>query len=64
MIDVPLFEIQHLFVEKNLVVCTKDNFPNWMKHREMKWWVDDFVLKLKCGESIESDFHKITRLQP
>lgn len=55
------FEIQHLFFESNIVECTEENLPSWLEHKDFKWWLDDFVLQLKIGESIESDFHKITK---
>ena len=58
-----IFEIQHLFFEKDKIVCDENNFPKWMKSKDMQWWIRDCVLKLEVNKSIESDFHKITRIK-
>jgi hypothetical protein len=56
------FKIEHLFCKEDIVICDENKLPNWMCHKELLWWINDYVFKLKITESIESDFHKITRI--
>lgn len=57
------FSMSHLMFIGDHDIFTSDNPPRWLKHREYKWWYESHVLKLQIGESIDSDFQKITRLE-
>jgi len=36
--------------------------PDWLNHKQYAWFRDAYVLTLAVGQSVETDFHKITRI--
>ena len=57
------FKITHLiFDDHPAKEFTEKNPPSWLLSNEFKWWWEDYVLKLKIGKFIKSDFSKIERV--
>ncbi len=56
------FKIEHLVFKNVLQTFNEINAPEWMTHRDNHWWWEGYVLTLAIGDSIESDFHSVTRL--
>lgn len=64
------FEIQHLFnPQVKPDVFTEETAPKWLKEggragstMDNRWFWNGHVMKLGIGESIETDFRKITRI--
>jgi hypothetical protein len=55
-----LFETRHkIFL--HTTEFTEDKPPAWITQSDLKWWFDKYVLTLEVGESIETDFQRITR---
>ena len=42
---------------------TESTPPRWLAHKENSWWYERHVLTLKVGESVESDFNVIKRIE-
>lgn len=40
----------------------ENELPEWVTHKENKWFLDRHVMKLKVGDSIDTDFQRITRV--
>ena len=57
------FKMEHLVFNEVDRDFPESNPPWWLVSNAFKWWWDGFVLKLDVGESIESDFQKITRIE-
>lgn len=57
------FEIQHLFFENDKSTYTPATFPDWLKHKEIAWFVSRCIRTLEINDSTETDFHKITRIK-
>ncbi len=57
------FEMTHNFFPDLMERFDETNPPSWLVSREFDWWYKDYVLVLKVGESIKSDFRKITRIE-
>ena len=51
----------HRFMNTPREEFTEDKPPTWLLHSNYKWWYEGYVLVLDVGESIKSDFRKITR---
>lgn len=58
-----LFEIQHLFSKNGPVISTPNDFLEWLKHKDILWFVDRCIRTLEVDKSTETDFHKITRIK-
>lgn len=56
------FKLEHLFFKGDVQYFTELNPPVWLVSLEYKWWYKSHVLKLELGESIDSDFRRITRV--
>jgi hypothetical protein len=57
------FKQQHTFFpEAKYQDFEHDKPPPWMISKDYKWWYDAHVLTLKVGETVESDFRRITRV--
>ena len=57
------FELTHRFFKSEPEIFTDESPPRWFLNTAYKWWYTDHILKLKVGESIKSDFRKITRIE-
>ena len=55
------FEMTHL-VFKNTHVFNEDEPPNWLLSKEFRWWYIGYVLELKVGDHIDSDFQRFKRI--
>jgi hypothetical protein len=55
------FSMTHNFFEMPPEIFEESDAPDWLVHKENKWWYDDYVKKLEVGENIKSDFRTITR---
>ena len=55
------FESEHLYFG-SIRRFDEDDPPKWMLTDEYQWWYDKHVLALEVGQSISTDFHKITRI--
>ena len=40
----------------------KNSLPDWLTHKDMKWFVDNHIMKLKIGEKTATEFHEIERI--
>ena len=56
-----VFETEHLFFG-NKDQFTEEAPPDYLLSKTFKWWYEGYILKLQVGQSIESDFHKFTRI--
>jgi hypothetical protein len=56
------FEIIHLSYEKPPVKFTEETAPGWMKSEAYFWWWEKHILTLSIGQSVETDFRRITRI--
>jgi hypothetical protein len=55
------FEFQHLFFDVREIHHESD-LPSWLLHKDNKWFLQKHVLTLPVGQSIDTDFQKITRI--
>jgi hypothetical protein len=63
------FSMTHLVFDVEPENFTEDSAPDWLTScktikgstMDDRWWWEDYVKNLDIGESIESDFRKITR---
>lgn len=55
------FERVHLLFPETPKKFTELSPPEWMVSQGYLWWWVGHVLTLEIGQSIETDFHKITR---
>jgi hypothetical protein len=56
------FKMRHLYFRVDRTF-TEDDPPWWLTSDEFNWWWKDYVLTLEVGESIDSDFHRIERIE-
>lgn len=56
------FKFVHLFFETTKEYSSR-SLPNWIMHPSNKWFVDRYVMKLEIGQHIDTDFHRITRIE-
>ncbi len=63
------FKITHLFMDSKPVYVAGDQPPEFLVQRRSNstaseaWFWNDQVLKLSVGQSIDTDFHKFTRIR-
>ncbi len=57
------FSMKHLINTSGPVEFDDNNPPDWLVHEENKWFWDRHVLNLKVGQSIDTDFQTITRIE-
>lgn len=66
------FSMSQLFPKsQQSIEFTEENPPIWLSSEntvagstmDMRWFWKDHVLKLNVGESIDTDFNKITRIE-
>jgi len=55
------FKMLHLFFG-TIKEFNEDSPPKWLVSNTFKWWWEGYVLKLKVGENIESDFWRFDRI--
>lgn len=55
------FSFKHLIFGR-VENYSESNFPSWLTGKEHKWFFEVHILTLEIGETIETDFHLITRL--
>lgn len=63
--------MQHKFFDHVKTNFTESNAPTWLTSEEtvkgstmdMRWFWEDHVLKLQIGQSVETDFQIITRVE-
>jgi len=56
------FLMEHLFFPDVIVVFYENCPPLWLTSKEYNWWWQGHLLTLPLGNSIKSDFRKITRI--
>jgi len=57
------FSMSHRFFNTPPEIFDDTSIPDWLSSKAYKWWFDDHVCKLGVGESIDSDFRRITRIE-
>lgn len=65
------FQATHLLVDSEPVLFTEETAPDWLTSKDTthgstvdhRWFWKGHVLTLKIGESTESEYHKVTRLE-
>lgn len=57
------FKMTHLFFPNCIKEFDESNPPDWLIHKGFKWWWDDYILTLEVGQTRESDFQKIERIE-
>lgn len=55
------FKFTHL-IFGTTALYSEQNMPEWLRHKDYSWFLNEHVLTLSVGGSIETDFHKITRV--
>lgn len=66
------FEMKHLFFSTPAISFTEIDAPKWLTSEntvrgstmDTRWFWRDCVLSLRVGESVDTDFRRITRLPP
>lgn len=56
-----LFFLEHI-VYHGGTICTVEQLPSWLRSKEYEWFLNDYVLTLEIGKSVETDFHTIKRI--
>jgi len=57
------FKMIHHIFENSLEYFTDESPPKWLIDREFKWFYDGYVMKLEVGNSVDTDFRKIERIE-
>lgn len=65
------FEMKHRDIPAKIKVFTDTTAPDWLTSvktapgstMDMRWFWYGYVLPLKVGESVETDFQNITRVE-
>jgi hypothetical protein len=68
---VKTFEMHHdIFKDQAPIVFTEDTAPAWLceggiagSTMDNRWFWNGHVLTLEVGQSVDTDFHRITRTQ-
>lgn len=65
------FSLQHLILRTAPTICDETNAPDWLTSENSKpgstmdyrWFWTDHVLTLQVGESVCTDYHRVTRIE-
>lgn len=61
--------VHHFFPKEEPVIFSDKNPPRWLKGdgkgstMDNRWFWDDHVMTLEVGQSVETDFNTITRIE-
>ena len=56
------FKITHNFFDNDIEHFDESNPPSWVAMDD-SWWYTGYVLKIKVGESVKTDFRTIERVK-
>jgi hypothetical protein len=67
---VKIFEMQHLFIKYlQPVVFDENTAPKWLceggvagSTMDTRWFWNEHVMTLSVGQTVDTDFHRITRV--
>lgn len=57
------FKREWLFLKDVFSEFTETDPPDALTNNEFLWFYNDVILNLKIGQSVKTDFHKITRIE-
>ena len=56
-----VFKFTHLCFS-NETEYKETELPTWLRDKERLWFLNKYVLALEVGESVDTDFNRITRV--
>lgn len=65
------FSMKHkIFEKRGAIIFEEQHAPDWLRYggpegstMDNRWFWNDHVMKLEIGQSVETDFHVITRIR-
>ncbi len=56
------FNFKHLFFDTEEIHIDGE-MPGWLTCKENRWFLDSHVMTLAVGQSVDTDFHRIIRVE-